>query len=196
MRRGAPRRGARESGRRSPATPSPSGVSTKPGTSSANEPLSTSSGKGSAGSAKSIVPALSGATAVIAADDVVDPDARAAEVVDRRALGCRDARGDERAGDIARVLELGAAAVGDRVGDAGGRGEHRLGRSRGDALVAADAVDGRRPQADARDAVLGPVDLGGRLVGALVDAVDRPGMAVIDAATCSSGASNAAIDEA
>ena len=177
MRRGAPRRGARESGRWSPRRRRRAASRRSPGTSSANEPLSTSLGERQQ---QLGVVDRAGALGRDGSDrrhDVVDPDARAAEVVDRRAIGSGDARGDERAGDVARVLELGAAAVGDRVGDAGGRGEHRLGRSRGDALVAADAVDGVRPQADARDTVLGPVDPGGRLVGALVDAVDRPGMA-------------------
>ncbi len=49
-----------------------------------------------------------------------------------------------------RVLELGRAPVGDRVGDARGRCEHRRRRRRGQSLVAADPVDRVRAQADAR----------------------------------------------
>jgi hypothetical protein len=53
-----------------------------------------------------------------------------------------------------------------------------------------------RPQADARDAPFGAVDGGGPFVGALVDAIQLPGIDLIAGAEPESIASYAATDEA
>src|SRR5581483_12371894 len=106
-------------------------------------------------------------------DDVGDPRARAGKVVDVRALGTGVARRDEGTGDVARELHLTGTAVRDRVRPSRRGGEHR-GRGGGrDALVATDAVDRVRAQADARDDVLLEVDPCGVLVRALEGAVQR-----------------------
>ena len=150
----APRRGARESGRWSPRRRRRAASRRSPGrarrTSRCRPPRGTAARTRRSRSCR-----RSGRDGSDRRHDVVDPDARAGEVVHRRALGRGETRGDERARDIARVLELGAAAVRDRVGRRRRPRRASPGRSRGDALVAADAVDGVRPQADARDAVLG-----------------------------------------
>ena len=81
------------------------------------------------------------------------------------------AGGDQHAGRVLGVLEQRRAAEAHRVRPAEHRGDDRLGRAAGHALVAPDAVDGHRAQPDARDAVLEPVDPGVALVGLLVHAV-------------------------
>ena len=99
---------------------------------------------------------------------------RAARRVEHdRALDRRTRGGDELARDVARVLQLRPPAVGDLVRRAARGREHGLRGSRRHALIAAEAVDGVGPQADARDPVVGPVDAGRLLVGALEDAVER-----------------------
>ena len=104
-------------------------------------------------------------------DDVGQARARTGQVQRPRALERRAAGGDARLRDVLGELQVAGAGVAQRVRLAAHRREHRPGRRGGDALVAADAVDAVRAEADRGDAVVVEVHLRGPLVGALVDAV-------------------------
>ena len=78
---------------------------------------------------------------------------------------------EERPGDVVGVLEQGRAAEADPVGDTQQSRDDRLGRPARHPLVAPDAVDRHRSQADARQVIVQPVDAGVALVRQLVDPV-------------------------
>ena len=122
-------------------------------------------------------------------DDLLDRRHRPVEVVDRRALHPRLARAHELLAGVRRVLELQRAAERDLVRLASGRRDHRRGRRRGQALVAARAVERVRAQPDRGHAEVGEVARRRALVGELEDAVER-------ARVAASPAASAAIDDA
>ena len=78
---------------------------------------------------------------------------------------------EEGGGHVADVLQVLEPAVADGEGPAGGDRLDRLGRLAGHAEVAADAVDGPGPEADAGDPLVEPVDPGVQLVADLERAV-------------------------
>src|SRR5436190_4686716 len=108
-------------------------------------------------------------------DKVGDRRRRAAEAEGLGAVRRRPRRPDEGPRDVGRVVELSPPAEADPVGLAAHGRIDRERRAGGEALVAARPVDRERAQADARDAVVLPVDPRRPLVGELVDAVVRAG---------------------
>src|SRR6185312_3317659 len=90
-----------------------------------------------------------------------------------RAVRRRARRLHEGTRDVGCVVELRPAAERDAVLLAADGCIDRERRAGGHALVAAGAVDAERPQPDAGDAVVLPVDPPGALVRQLVDAVER-----------------------
>ena len=132
---------------------------------------SISTGNGRLTGSKSIRPRAAGTAASIAATRPGPSAIVPGHVEHRRARRPAAARGDEHAGGVLRVLEQRRAAEADGVPPAEDGRDDRLGRAARHPLVAADAVHDHRAQAEARDAVVEPVDAGVALVGELVDAV-------------------------
>src|SRR5205809_2464782 len=107
------------------------------------------------------------------AQALLDRRIDAVHVEDRGALALARDRVDERARDLAGVGPRYAAGKRHLVGLACGGGENRESRFRGEALVAAHAVDDPGPDADARDVPVLGIHLGDLFVAVLVRAVER-----------------------
>src|SRR5574341_1247291 len=104
-------------------------------------------------------------------DDLPDVDNAATQVEDIGALEGYARGADERPRYIVGELHVKAPAKGDVEGLSQSCGKHCGGGTGGQALIAPRAINDIRPQPDAGDSVIFPVDAGRALIGLLVDAI-------------------------
>ncbi len=139
--------------------------------SAASESWAIADGNGSSVAAIVTSPAASGTALSIAATQSLIATASPPRLNTRAPSGSGAAGKQQRPGHVLGVLEQGRPAERDLVALAKHGGGDRDGRAARHPLVAADAVHGHRPEADARNAGVPPVDPGVALVCQLVHAV-------------------------